>query len=127
MIHRQWVVEKHGDAIAKQWPNTALPFVDQSAQCFVVVAQQCDDFFRCICFSNSRKAHQLARDDGDLSTVSLQQGFALRRKEQVSKLRREETTQTLHSVQLRNLLVYALREGCIPARQLIRLATHRVV
>src|SRR4029453_7701123 len=74
-----------------------------------------------------REAAQVAEDDRDLATVALEEGLVAGRDDQVGDLRRKETLQPPHPVELGDLFLDPLLELSVPPGELGRLLPDRVV
>ena len=73
------------------------------------------------------EAAQVAEDDRDLATVTLKEGLVARRDDQVGDLRREESLQPTHAVDLSDLFLDPVFELSVPLGELGRLLPNGVV
>ena len=78
-------------------------------------------------FGKGGEAAQVAEDDRDLATVALEEGLVARRDDQVGDLRREESLQPPHPVDLGDLFLDPLLELSVPLGELGRLLPNGVV
>ena len=113
------IVEQHHQSVAGEALQGALEGVDDAGETVVVLAQHGHHLLGLGGLGEGGEAAQVAEHDGDVLAVAVEQLFAARRHHQLGDLRREESLQPRHALDLAELLGDALLEVAVHVGDLV--------